>query len=230
LAVALAALWLPAPAGAQVGATLGLASDYRLRGLSLSDYRPALTFSLAYDRPISAHLAGAYAGGTIIADADGGPYRLLGTTEYAGFTRSLGGGLALDAGASYQHYTLHFANDAKLHYAEFYLGAVWRDVSVHLYLKPGNPRRGVNSAYQDINWTLRPVPDWRVSAHFGANERLNGSFARDGKPRRYDAQLALARAFAHAELEATWTASAPGHIPHAAQTRPGVAIGARYFF
>lgn len=221
----MSALWLPAPVWAQVATTFGLASDYRLRGLSLTDRNPALILSLAYDHP-----SGAYAGGTMVALADAQSAHLVGTTEYAGFTHPLGGDLLLDAGASYQDYTLYFERRSKLRYAEFYLGVIWRDLSGHLYFKPNNPRDGVNSAYGDVNWSLRPARDWRISAHLGANERLNGTAERDGGRWRYDTRLGLTREFTHAELELAWTASAPERIPHPVQTRPGVAIGGRYFF
>lgn len=218
-------LSLASPALGQVGATIGAATDYRLRGLSLTDFSPALTFSLTYDQS-----SGAYLGGTAVTTVSRRDTRLVGASAYAGITRPLGGEFSLDVGGDINGYTLDYERRYALHYAEAYLGLIRRNLSVHVYFKPDNPQRGINSAYADVNWTLRPSRVWRLSAHAGANTRLNGSSAYYGRRDRVDTQLAVARAFGGSELETSWTASAPGRIPHAAQTRPGLAVAYRYFF
>lgn len=225
VACALLGLCFPALARAQVGATLGLESDYRLRGLSLTDRRPALTLSLAYDGP-----SGGYAGGSLVGLASGADARLIGSSAYAGFTAPLGGGRTWDAGVSYQDYNLYFERKFDLHYSEIYLGIVGRELSAHLYFKPSYPRHGVNSAYVDVSGTHRLAQVWRLSAHAGAHERLDGSAVRDGRRWRYDTRLGVAREFSKAEVEVSWAASAPDKIPHPAQTHAGLAISGRYFF
>jgi uncharacterized protein (TIGR02001 family) len=224
-------LGLPAPATAQVGVSVGIATDARLRGLSLTNMRPALTLNLSYD-----HASGVYAGGGLLfrggflggdADADD---RFVGHNEYLGFTAPLGPGRSWDIGVSNQAYTLDYERRLTLHYTEAYLGLVQGDVSAHVYFAPDYPRHGVNSAYADLNASHRFAGVWRLTGHVGAHERLGGTPERDGRRWRYDTQLGVAREFTKAELNLAWTASAPDPLPHPAQSRPGVVLGAKYFF
>lgn len=212
-------------AQAQVTAGVGLASDYRLRGLSLTDYDPAATLSLAYD-----DASGIYAGGTAIVSSNGDHAHFVGATGYAGYTHRLTPDLLLDMGASYQNYTLYFKNRGKLEYAEVYGGLIWRNISTHLYFKPNNPRVGVDFIYSDLNWSAHPWRRWRVSSHAGLAERIGGTDARDGARRRLDMQLGVTREFAHAELEVSYVGTVGDKNPHALDTHPGALIGGRYFF
>ena len=224
-------LALPACASAQVGLSASLASDVRLRGLSLTNLEPALALNLSYDHP-----SGFYAGGGVLAlagflDTDAGPGdRFVGHNEYLGFTAPLGGDRSWDVGVSNLAYTLDYERKLNLHYTEAYLGLVQGDVALHVYFAPDYPRHGLNSAYADLNASHRFANVWRLTGHVGAHERLGGNPAQDGRRWRIDTQLGLAREFTKAEIDLSWIASAPGPLPHPAQSRPGLVLGAKYFF
>ena len=228
----LSALWLaisvlaaPRVAAAQVGASVALDSDYRVRGLSVTGLRPAVSLSLSYDHP-----SGVYAGGSLIGLASGPEPRIIGRSEYLGFSAPLGGGRSWDVGVNHQDYDLYFERRFEVRYSEVYLGLVQGDVSAHVYFAPNYPRRGLNTAYAEVNGAHRIAEVWRLTGHLGAHARLGGSAAKDGRRERYDIQLGVTREFPKAEVGVEWIASAPEPLPHARQSRPGFTLGAKYFF
>lgn len=86
----------PEQAMAQLSGSLTLASDVRLRGFSLTERRPAISLSGAYD-----DRSGLYAGGALIAhDREGRSARLLGHTEYLGYAVRAESGLSWDAAST----------------------------------------------------------------------------------------------------------------------------------
>jgi uncharacterized protein (TIGR02001 family) len=223
-------LALPTCAAAQVGVSLSLATDARLRGLSLTDNSAALALNLSYDHP-----SGIYAGAGLLGRAGfatdrDGDHRYVGHNEYLGYTAPLGADRSWDIGVSSLAYTLDYEHKITLHYNEAYIGIVQGDVSAHVYFAPDYPRRGLNSAYADLNASHRFANVWRLTGHVGAHERLAGTPQRDGHRWRLDTQLGLAREFGKAELDMAWTASGPRPLAHPDQSRPGFIVGAKYFF
>jgi uncharacterized protein (TIGR02001 family) len=231
LGFALFLLVLPTWASAQVGVSLSLASDARLRGLSLTDNSAALALNLSYDHP-----SGLYAGGGLLGRAGFAAgdrvddHRYVGHNEFLGFTGPLGSDRSWDVGVSNLAYTLDYEHKITLHYREVYVGLVQGDVSAHVYFAPDYPRRGLNSAYADLNASHRFNNVWRLTGHVGAHERLGGTPERDGRRWRMDTQLGLAREFGKAEIDLAWTASGPKPLPHPNQSRPGFVVAAKYFF
>ena len=98
--VVVAALLCMAQARAQVAGSATLVSDYRFRGVSLSDDQPSAQLSIDYDQPAS----GWYAGGmmsTVRFDSRNA-VQLLG---YAGHARRLSADWSWDAGVRYARFT-----------------------------------------------------------------------------------------------------------------------------
>jgi uncharacterized protein (TIGR02001 family) len=219
------ALGQPGPASAQLGASVAIDSDYRVRGLSVTDLRPAVSLSLSYDHP-----SGVYAGASLVGQAGGPGARLIGRSEYIGFSAPLGPGRSWDVGVNNQDYELYFDHKFDLRYSEAYVGLVQGDLSAHLYFAPNYPRSGVNSAYAEVTGVHRIAEVWRLTGHLGAHERLGGSAARDGRRWRYDSQVGVVREFPRAEVGLAWVASAPDPLPHPRQNRSGLTLGAKYFF
>lgn len=218
-------LALALPAQAQLSGSLTVASDFRLRGISLTERRPALTLSAAYDDK-----SGFYAGGSLIAhDPAATSARLLGHTEYLGYAVRADNGLSWDVGVANVDLTLYRDRTYPLHYQQIYVGVARDSLSARLSLSPDFPRKGVSSAYLDLNGVLRPAEDWRVTGHFGAMRRLGGTAA-DGRRERYDVRLGVTRTFDNFELQASYTAVAHRPKPHSERTRDGVQVGASYFF
>src|SRR5438309_1327740 len=85
----------PPPAGAQAQVSGGLAitNDYRVRGISYSNQRPAVSVSLAGD-----FAGGAYAGATAVVQDVTDDVRMLGDVEYLGYAHRLSSGVTWEAG------------------------------------------------------------------------------------------------------------------------------------
>lgn len=223
----LAAVALAAPASAQLSGSVTLASEYRLRGVSLTDRRPALSLGVAYDGA-----SGLYAGGQVIAhNPEGGEPRILGHTEYVGYAARFGdGSAAWDVGVANVDMSLYGAAKRPLEYRQVYVGLARDALSARLSYSPNYPRHGLSSTYLDLNAAVRPAPDWRLAGHMGVMQRLGGDTARDGKAPRYDVRLSLARTFERAELLVAWTAVTPRPRPLNERTASGFSVAASYFF
>src|SRR4030095_5232687 len=101
-------LTLAAPAWGQVGATVSLLSDARLRGYSLSAGRPVGQLDLSYDDP-----GGFYAGLSASLVAYHG-VKPLGLQENIGFAKPLAGGPTIDVGIVNSNYSRHSGHDRPL--------------------------------------------------------------------------------------------------------------------
>lgn len=214
---------LAGPALAQLSGAVGIVSDYRLRGVSLSDKQPAVTASVAYDHP-----SGFYAGGSVIGTNYGGP-QVLGYIEYAGFATAHTTGPGFDFGVSNQDLA-YFWNDHRVptRYTEAYFGVIGSNLSAHVYYSPNYLRSGSSTIYTDISGSLKPAEDWRLFAHLGASSPVgSGSGARR---ERYDLRAGVARQFRNLELEAAFVATSPDPPVQTPQGRTAVTLGANYFF
>ena len=227
IALGVGLLAAAAPARAQVSGSVTLASEYRLRGFSLTEGRPALITSLAVD-----DASGFYAGGTVIGhDPKGGGLRILGHTEYVGYARSLrDGGPALDVGFANVDMSLYGDPKRPLEYRQLYVGLSQGPVSGRVSFSPDYPRHRVDTLYLDLNAAVRPVENWRLSGHVGVTERLGGSDAIDGKSPRYDLRLALARLIKNSEVQVAYTGLTPRPRPHNSRNESGVTVSASLFF
>jgi uncharacterized protein (TIGR02001 family) len=215
-----------APAWAQLSGSVTIATDYRLRGVSLTDRRPALSLAGAYDDP-----SGFYAGGAVIAhNPENHAVRVLGHTEYLGFAARGAGGTSWDVGFANVDMTLYLDRKYPLEYRQVYVGVAKDALSARLSYSPDYPREGVKSVYLDLNGAVRPAENWRLTGHLGAMSRLDGDRAIDGKPTRYDVRLGLARTFDHGELQLAWNAVTPRPRPLTRRTHGGLSLAASYFF
>jgi uncharacterized protein (TIGR02001 family) len=222
----LTALCLALPAKAQLSGSATLASDERLFGISLTDGRPVLRVSAAYDHP-----SGFYAGASVAAhDPAREPARILGHTEYVGFARRTPGGLSWDAGVNNVDLTLYLDRKYRIEYNQLYVGISKDALDAHLYVSPNYPDRGAGTAYLDLNGALRPTPGWRLSGHAGALIGLGGAELQDSRRTRYDVRLGVAREWASHEISLGWTAVFPRPKPKTSLTRPGLVASATYFF
>jgi uncharacterized protein (TIGR02001 family) len=225
LALVFALSCLAPVARAQISGVAGVTSDYRLRGVSLTDGRAALSVSVNYDHP-----SGVYAGGSLVAhDPAGRPARLLGYQAYAGMSGRFEGGANWDVGVSRVDMTLYLNRPYSLDYTQAYAGLSLGGLSGRVSLAPDYPRKGVTTVYAELNGMVRPADRWRANAHVGAQARLGGSGpGEDGD--RFDVSLGVAREFRNGELSVSWVAVSPRPDPRMSWTRPGVVAGISMFF
>jgi uncharacterized protein (TIGR02001 family) len=199
-ALAPIALLLGGAAQAQLGATLGVESDYRFRGVSLSDSKPAWRLTLNHD-----FVSGAYAGvsATRVELARDDRYsQLLG---YAGYVTRAHDGRSLEFGASVSHFT----GDASYDYVEAYAGVLAERWGLRLHYSPDYFGRGVRTVYADANahWPLSP--SWRLFAHAGALTPLGGRWS-DDKRTRADLRLGIGMAARSLDVQLAWVDATRG--------------------
>lgn len=208
----------PAAARAQLSGTVGAASDYRLRGVSLTDGRGVLSLGANYDHP-----SGVYAGATVIGHdpAERGP-RVLGYQAYAGVAGRFRDGAGWDVGISRVDVRPYFDRAYSIDYTEAYVGLSQGALSGRLSLAPDYPRGGV-TGYGELNAVARPADRWRLTGHAGARMPDKGRT-------HYDLALAVVREFGRAEASLSWVAVTPRPDPHMSWTRPGLVAGLAVFF
>lgn len=225
VALALALAALPAMSRAQVSGGITLASDYRIRGASLTDGRGVAVASLAYD-----HDSGAYAGGSVVAhDPAYRDLRLLGWQGYAGVAGRLRTGPSWDVGVTRVDMAPYFDRRYSLEYTQVHVGLAHGDVSGRLSVASGYPRKGVETAYAELNAALRPAEDWRLLGHLGLQSRLTERGR--GGDERLDVTVGVARSFGkRAEAQLSWTAVTPRPEPQVSWTRAGLTAALTVYF
>jgi len=158
-AFVLLALLSVAPARAQVSGSATLVSDYRFRGISLSDDRPALQLAVAYD-----HANGLYAGAMTSSarpDADSGSdVQLL---PYLGFARRLDNGIGWDVGIAYAA----FIEASGYDYPEVHVGVNSDHLGVRLSFAHRYFGDDSDALYLELNGNRRVSDRVRLLAHVG---------------------------------------------------------------
>jgi uncharacterized protein (TIGR02001 family) len=224
-ALALAPPLLAFPAAAQLSASAAVASDYRFRGVSLSDERPSLNLNLAYDHP-----GGLYGGGSaIVEDSRQGGVRMSGAIGYLGYARRTAAGLSWDVGVSHQDLTVYAAQRYGLRYTEAYVGVARGKVSARLSYSPDYFPGGGDALYASLDGAVKPAQDWRLFGHLGLLAPVGGSALAMPPRDRVDLRLGVARRFGRCELNLAWTMAMPGPR-QISQQRSAVVVGAAVFF
>jgi uncharacterized protein (TIGR02001 family) len=220
------AMLLATPARAQMGASLGLHSDFRYRGRSLSDERPAVSAAIAYDDE-----SGLYAGGTVLAgEPKGEGVRLLRGVAYAGYAAKTSAGLSLDLGVSaYRVVDYRGGVKRSYEYAEIYGGLATEHLTVRAHYSPDYYGTGLETVYVDLSVSYRPAGGVRLFAHAGLLTYVSGRFH---IPDRHDFSAGVAKSFGPVEVAATWTrmdpqAYGPDREP---ESQDALTVSLVYFF
>jgi uncharacterized protein (TIGR02001 family) len=212
-ALAFGLFWLAIPsAQAQVSGSVGVASDERWRGRSLSAGQPAATLALAYDDR-SGFYADASATGAVIDDR----IDLIGVAADAGYAWRLPSGLSLDIGATHRQFTRYFSGRRPTGYSEVYAGISGRSLSARLHYSPSYFGRG-SAAYGTIEAVIRPASRWRLIGHAGAVAYLDAPPVPQLHRLQYDYSLGVARQQGAIELRLAWSNGGPD--PDYFQGRP----------
>jgi uncharacterized protein (TIGR02001 family) len=220
-------LWLAQPvlaqvSGAQFGGALSIQSDYRYRGISLSNRGPAFILDLTYDHP-----SGFYAGASTIAATQDGSFRSLGFIEYAGYASPRRGGLGWDVGINNQNLSYYAEKRYPLNYSEVYVGAISDHVSARLHYSPNYLRPGYAALYAEVDGSVKPADNWRLFGHIGTTAPIGHP---GGRRQRYDARVGVARRFGPVEIQASVTATTPNPPITTPPERSAFVVGASWFF
>jgi len=188
---------------AQAGGSVALLSDYRWRGVSLSDDRPTYQLSATYDHP-SGWFGGASLTGVALGPYDRRQVQLLG---YAGYAGRLSERLGWEAGAT----GVHFSVDSRYDYGEAFAGLNGERWNMRLHYSPDYFGRGMRTAYAEFNVGVPLSALVRATAHAGALVRVGGSPAEDGRA-DLDGSIGLAIARDAWEVRIDWVAGGRSSI------------------
>lgn len=201
-ALAPIALLLGGAAQAQLGATISVESDYRFRGVSLSDSKPAWRLTVNHD-----FMSGAYAGASATRVELARDDRYSQLVGYAGYVTRPRDGRSLEFGASFSHFT----GDSSYDYLEAYAGLLAERWALRVHYAPDYFGRGVQAAYLDANTNWPLNEHLRVFGHAGVLVPLAGrSFGPDDKRTRADLRLGLGAVAGSFDLQLAWVAATRG--------------------
>jgi uncharacterized protein (TIGR02001 family) len=197
------ALWgflFAAGACAQVSGSLNLVSDYRYRGVSLSDEKPAAQLSVVYD-----HASGWYAGvfGSTVEITERSRHELQ-LLSYVGYAGRLRPGLTWEAGAAYTA----FLRSSGYDYPEVYLGIASEHASGRLSYAQDYYGQGGGALYAELNGTRPLVDRVHLLGHLGVL-RLDHRDTATGASGccRFDVRAGIALDLEPLSLQLAWVAS-----------------------
>jgi uncharacterized protein (TIGR02001 family) len=219
---------LAAPARAQVAISASADSDYRLRGVSISDGRPTVSATVAYD-----HSSGAYGGLTVVAVATRhSGVQALGYDAYAGYAHRVSPDLSLEIGIVNSDVAVYLDHRYSANYTEIYAGLAHGNISAHIYFSPHYIIGGASTVYAELDGAFRPIDRWRVFGHAGILTILGAPDQSTMGRERFDVRAGIAREFKHCELRLTWTTTTPQPLnPDGyGQTRSALVAGVTIFY
>ena len=188
-------------AQAQLGASITAVSDYRFRGVSLSERQPALQLGLNYDAN-----GGTYAGASVTRVALSRDQRYTELVGYAGRVVESGFGPGWEIGAV----ASHFSGDSSYDFIEIYTGLVAERWNTRLYLSPDYFGRGVATAYLEWNGQWPLGADARLLGHAGVLVGHGGTDGNDSHQARLDTRLGVGISRGGADLQLAWVAASRG--------------------
>ena len=193
----LAILLLPAGAAlAQISGSATLVSDYRYRGISLSDGKAQAQFNLDYASR-QGWYAGLFASGVALQGAGAG--RQL--TAYAGYARRWLADLSWECGLT----DSVFRSLPSYNYGEVFLGMASERVNARLYYAPNYFGERKGTLYGEINGSYPLTGPLRLLAHAGLLQSIAGQAASALAPQsRRDLRIGLSFDRADWQLQLAW--------------------------
>ncbi|HEX7113295.1 MAG TPA: TorF family putative porin [Mizugakiibacter sp.] len=204
-AIVLCALLCAGEAYAQVSGSVTLLSDFRYRGISLSDGDPAAQIALNWDGP-----GGAYAGALASSarlDGDSGTRTQL--APYLGYAHRLRPGLSWDVGVI----DAIFVGGHDYDYADVYAGLAGERFGLRLHYAHRYFGEGPPVLYAEGNGSLPLSLRLRLLGHVGVLRRNGGSGRYSGEANsryRYDASVGAGLTLGAYDLQLRRVASGGG--------------------
>jgi uncharacterized protein (TIGR02001 family) len=196
------------PACAQLGATVGFDSDYRFRGVSLSDSKPSLRLTVNHDVETGAW-AGTYLGASLTRAAVRDDTYVQ-TTAYAGYVTRPSDGRSLEVGLN----ASHFSGEASGYdYAELYAGVLAPQWSLRLSYSPDYFGRRVRTLYADTSAHHMLAEGTRLFGHVGVLLPIGGAGRREGPDTdraRTDVRVGIGWTLQALDLQLAWAAATSG--------------------
>jgi uncharacterized protein (TIGR02001 family) len=157
--VALCLALVASNVSAQISGTASLVSNYRFRGISLSENKPAAQVGFTYD-DVQGWYAGAFASTARFATSSAVGLQAVPFVGYAWRASRL----TWDVGADYSAFT---GAARRYNYPEVFVGAAFENISARLYYSPRYFGQNLGAVYGEINGTQLLVDRVRLLAHIG---------------------------------------------------------------
>jgi uncharacterized protein (TIGR02001 family) len=190
-----------APAAlAQLGGSIAVDSDYRFRGVTLSESGPTLRAAFNYDAA-----NGCYGGAsaTSVEFAQGGRY--VQTLGYAGCAVPIGLGRHVESGLAF----LHFSGEIGYDFAEGYVGYLAERWAARIHFAPDYFGRRVSTVYAELDAHTLLDEQWRLFGHVGAIVRVAGEGGGESRGRA-DLRLGVGWVTRGLDLQLAWLAASRG--------------------
>ena len=203
IALLAALLLTAAQAAAQLSGGLSVLSDYRFRGISLSDRQPALQGWLAYDHP-----SGLYAGALLSTVRLYAASDEVAADVYAGYAHALSSRASVDASvARYVYPTSRLLGDYDFN--EVSVGAAVDRLRTRLYFSNDYLGRGNDSVYAEVEAALVLTTKLSLVGRVGELWRGGDAPNRPTGPPRFqtDGKVGLVWGVAGFALEASFVAT-----------------------
>ena len=194
------------PAAAQLGGSIAVDSDYRLRGYSLTDDHPAVSAQLTYDHP-----SGFYIDLSALAELSRGDARFLGVIANAGYAKRLSPHLTIDAGVLRSQIRSAGRYSPPYEYTELYAGAFAGPVTARIYYSPDYRYYRQSTLYGELEAGFEPISAWRVSGHLGMLVYLNSASIYDAGTAHKDWRISIMRQFGNFEIHTALSGGGPTH-------------------
>ena len=206
-AVALWCLLFAVDVCAQVSGSLTLVSDYRFRGVSLSQNRPAAQLGAVYD-DARGWYAGAFASTVQFAYPSS---RELQTIAFVGYVWRFPSGLSSEVGADYSAFT----GAGGYSYPEVYWGIAYENLSGRLYYAPRYFVHGSDAIYGEVNGVQPLLDRVRLLAHAGVL-RNSSENAYTGRDVHYvlDARIGVGVDFDRFSVQLNWLGSSSANAAY----------------
>ena len=203
LAFAFCALLFAPLASAGVSGSVVLASDYRFRGITLSDGLPVVQLDLDWSVP-QGWYAGVFASSARVAP---GYESDLQWTGYAGYARRINIAWSWDLGVD----DAGFARDHEYDYPEVHLGLISTPLQWHLHYSPHYFGSGPAVWYAEVNGVHELSERWRLLGHVGVL-RYQGALIYRVPRQRYDVRTGVGARFGTFDVQFVWDGSAGGEF------------------
>ena len=148
-----------ADADAQLTGSVSVVSDYRFRGVSLSQQKPAAQANIVYDDP-SGWYGGVFGSTVELAGRSATTGQAV---PYLGVVTPIGGGFHWDAGADYSAFSEGHAYD----YGEVYTGITSRNFNTRVHYSSHYFGQQRGSFYGEINGTHPLTDGFVLLGHVG---------------------------------------------------------------
>jgi hypothetical protein len=136
---------------------------------------------------------------------------------------------SIDLGIAHDHFRAAYPGGPYYHRTEGYVGVTHGPISAYIFAAPKYDRLRSATLYGQLEATIVPAPQWRLTAHAGALELLDSTARYSAL---YDWRLGLSRELGSFEFHTALSGRVPGHEAYRVGIRSHTAltVGASYSF